>query len=185
MDGQTALLPYPPLSDDLNLVRGIFCYVIEAYKPFGISCLVQRSDGKVQVAIGDFDGKPINLAANSSEAILANSFAKQYVGLLVEFTKLVNVGKVLYYFSISDDTTMKLVDARVSINKFLGPGMLRDVFGKRIPTQETILIEVIDDVARDKIEKGQGFFARDLIIKPIRYRFLPNGDPCYVCIKRG
>ena len=174
------LLAYPPLAHDIGLVRGVFCYIIKPYKLSGISCLIARSDGDVRITVGDFRGNAIDLLAKSSIAVIANEFLKQYLAILIQYTKLVGVDKIIYYFSLRDDNTLVLVDARLSINKFLGPGMLRDVFGKRLPTQEVKGIEVLSNQLFEQLQAGTGIFRDDVILKPSRFRFLPTADPCYV-----
>lgn len=67
----------------------------------------------------------------------------------------------LFYFSSSG---CKLVDVMISANKFLGPGMLNDLFGNVVPIQDVITHVVLDD---DNIKKYNNKF-----IKPSRFRYL-------------
>lgn len=56
-----------------------------------------------------------------------------------------------------------LVDVKLSENKYLGPGMLRDIFSKISKVQGTV---VIDKVSESLCARYPG-----KIIKPSRYRF--------------
>ena len=175
-----SLLLYPPMSNDIGLVRGLFCYFIKPYKLSGVSCMVARSAGDVRVTVGNWDGESTDLRVNSGATVIANEFIKNYMAMLVQYTKLVGVDKIIYYFTLNDDNSLTLVDARLSVNKFLGPGMLRDVFGKQINTQEVLCIEMLSDKIQDRLNVGADMFSDGVIIKPSRFRFLPDGNPCYV-----
>jgi hypothetical protein len=83
--------------------------------------------------------------------------------------KAANIPNSLLYFSRIGDK-MHVVDAMISANKFVGPGMLRDLFGKIMPTQSVVSIDVMND---DNIKKYAGKF-----IKPSAFKYyLEDNNP--------
>ena len=63
-----------------------------------------------------------------------------------------------------------LADVRLAPNRFAGPGMIADVFGKLVPTIETLKIEVLDDRAMGVIKSGSGSCAAEnLPVGPSKY----------------
>lgn len=180
------VLPYPTLPNDIALLKGVFCYIVEWYAQTGLSCLVDRKNGN-RITIGDWAGNTIDLSAEDSTALLARLLVQQHAGLLLDFTKTAGVEVAQYYFVMADSTKFRLVDVRVSANKFLGPGMVRDVFGQRFDTQRVIKIDYLTEQLVVQIERRIGHFGNGVIIKPSRFVTMPDVgiDGCvkYVEIK--
>jgi len=162
------ILPYPVLSNDISLLKGVFCYIVEWYAQTGLSCLIDRKDGN-RITTGDWSGNTVDLSAEDSTALLARLFIQQHAALLLEFTKIAGVEVAQYYFVVIDGTKFRLVDVRVSANKFLGPGMVRDVFGQRFDTQRVIKIDYLNEQLAVQIERRIGHFGNGVIIKPSRF----------------
>ena len=53
--------------------------------------------------------------------------------------KLTGITKIILYISVNDDN-WELVDLRASLDKFYGPGMIRDLFGKIFPKERPLPI---------------------------------------------
>ena len=101
--------------------------------------------------------------------------------------QLIKIEQAQFYFAIEDELT--LVDMQLSLNKFAGPGMIKDIFGKIMKTQEIIKTEIIDNRAIEFINKGTGSYEGNLVIKPSRFRVYHNQatgvyTPLYVEVKR-
>jgi hypothetical protein len=79
---------------------------------------------------------------------------------------LIKVIDACYYFSVKDQPM--LVDVMIAANKFMGPGMLRDVYSSSFQTQEVIEVCTLDE---DNLSKHNGKF-----VKPSRFRYLMAGD---------
>jgi len=152
---------YPELynvSDNLKLFKGVFVYVIEPYPVKGYSLYIGFREDYSFFRIADFKSKEIGKddLDQQSQTVLAWS------ALLKEVMKSARVTDALFYFSAGKD--LRLVDVMMSANKFLGPGMLKDLFASVVPTQEVITHVVLDD---EEISKYKG-----KIVKPSRFRYL-------------
>lgn len=152
---------YPKLYnvlDNLKMFHGVFSYIIEPYPLNGISLYIGIRGEYVVCRIADFKSNEIgqeDLNDDSSIVLLWSQSLK-------EVMKSARVPDALFYFSVGDN--IQLVDVMLSANKFVGPGMLRDLFGKVVPIQNTIETIVID---QDEISEYKG-----KIIKPSRFRYL-------------
>jgi len=151
------LLPYPtiaPISECPEIV-GLFCYVIEAYEP-GVAVVIERMNDPA-ISIGDWSGNHLP----PTNELLSNT-----VPLLLKMMQHIALNQAEFFIS-SDGT---LVDVQLSINKFIGPGMLRDVFKSTIKTQ---IVDSIVTVDQTKIDELRG---KNFILKPSKYRHYMRGD---------
>ncbi len=185
------VLKYPELlSDKLLHVKDVFCYVLEHYGSSGLSVLVYRrpQDDQVVTICGDWDGNSIDLYDDNELSVIALDFVQNSLHLLVNTMALVKVDQAQYYFAVKDGELI-MVDMQTSLNKFVSPGMIRDIFGRIFNVQNALKTTVIDDVAIEAIEKGTGSYEGDLIIKPTRFRMFHDADqntyqPLYLEVKR-
>lgn len=164
------LLPLDPIEDISRRpeIKGLFCYVFKDYKP-GKSVLIARKEGNVGIKVGDWSGNQCSL--DESKVILALCPA------LLEVMKVAGIPQAQFF--LSDD--LKLVDVQVSLNKFLGPGFVRDLFSKVIPIQEQLEITVLTP---DKLKEIKANKTR-VILKPSRFRFITRNDkiqPLYAAL---
>jgi hypothetical protein len=176
------------LERTLPLIRDHLMYVIRWYKQDGISVLVQRDPKRDSVVVmyGDWAGNPLDLEDFDDEKVNAClKFTKSDLGLFVEMMKLIGLPQAQYFLSLDDELT--LVDMQVSLNKLAGPGMLRDIFSRRYPTQEVIKVEPFDDRVIEYAQRGTGTYEGDLIIKPSRFATIAEDDlvPLYTEIRRA
>ena len=180
-----AMLPHPEPLSDTNLVSGMLCYVIKYYQNVGISCLVARNGDNVAVSMGDWNGQTIDLSnTKDSMSLVAIDFLQHQAKQLIAISHAAGVKQAIYYFAL-DTGIPVLVDIRMSLNKFLGPGMVRDVFGKTFDTQQILKIDIMSEELLEHIKNGAGCFSSGVIIKPSRARFMEfNGQsvPLYVGI---
>lgn len=187
------LLPYPDIAefDSLPEINDKFVYVIKAYQLCGITVLIYMKDGNVFIRSGDFDGKIIN-PTNSNVILsdLVRKFINNYSGKIINLMSAVNISQAIYYI-INDNGVLRLVDLRTSINKFAGPGMVRDLYSKIIDTQEIIkTVRLTPDIIQ-AIKNGSGNFAGDLILKSSAFKTVTRGKspnlkmlPMYALVKR-
>lgn len=174
LDTLPKILAYPQLYDFNELennIRNIFCYVIKHYTNVGFSVLIYRQpkDDQVVVLCGDLAGNAIDLETDG----LINNHARIFIGeelyKYLKIMQLIKVEQAQFFFSIVDGQIV-LIDMQTAVNKMAGPGMIRDIFGNIVKTQEVLKIEVLDDRAIDAIKDGAGSYSGDLIIKPTRFR---------------
>lgn len=187
------VLSYPrylPFDNLQNVVKNLFCYVIRHYGNDGLSVLIYRQPEKDQVVVicGDWRGNHLDLSDNSPLSGSINNFLSKSLIELITIMKLIKIEQVQFFFAIVDGEFI-LVDIQSSLNKLLGPGMVRDVFGKVLKTQEVLKIEILDDRAIECIRDGSGNYGGDLIIKPSKFRMYHNEKdnsfiPMYVEVVR-
>jgi hypothetical protein len=178
------VLPYNkiPNFEPYSALKDIFCYIIKHYGNDGISVLVYRQKDKDQVVtiFGDWNGNNIDIIDSESDtkSKLCIEFSKTDLVKIVEAMRLINIDQAQFFFGI-DEQGLILCDIQISINKMVGPGMIKDIFGKILRTQEVIKTEIIDERAVEAILKGNGSYEGDLIIKPSRFRLNHLQDKTY------
>ena len=164
-----AILPYPQIKKfaEVPSIKGLMCHFIKPYVMSGVSVVIYESGKKLK--IGDFNGTTTKLSAigkgSPAYGLLAGSIPK--IARIMGHARIIQAE---YYFSDG-----KLVDVQLSINKFLSPGMIKDLFGKVIDIQETIKIAQ----ANDKEIKGI-----NAILKPLTFKTTSGSDmtPLYCMI---
>lgn len=166
-------LPYPkilPFSES-NL-SGKFCYIFKRYSTTnGIAAIIKRDQEYVTMRFADFTGKLLDLKKDRNLDEVLSHTSK-----LVIFMKYARITKTIFYFAI--DEKIRLVDMRMTLNKFVSPGFIRDMFGKLVPIQEAIGSPVIlKDEILDSLVNGKGDYAsKNFIIKPSAFKFIVRDD---------
>ena len=192
------LVKYPsiPSLPEAPDIVGLFCYIIKHYGGDGLVVAVNRmvgpkhiskqgaeSDIGLCIVYGDWAGNRIDIVDGSQRALSARYFHEHYLKKFVEVMKLIGAPALQFYLTVGKDDLM-LTDILTG-GKFTGPGLVRDVFGRVITTQEVIKIDVIGGTVLDLIERGTGSFSGDLIMKPSRARVSERtGGPLYAQVKR-
>lgn len=161
-------LPYPKIAtiQDTPELRNKFCYVLRAYPQQGIIMMVIRQAGDVCMRMFDFEAKMLDLEKDNGclPQIIEQS------PKIVKLMKLIGIPKALLYFS-DDKGIPRLVDVRLSLNKFVGPGFLNDFFGKVVPTQERVADPlVLSDEIMEMVPKCEGVFSQDVVVKPSAFK---------------
>lgn len=185
MSELASLLPYPPIpgADDVPELMGKMVYIIHNYRLDGLSALIQRSHQDVIYTFGDFDGNEYHLDVDGSHMVLCKRFITEMAVHITNVMVTIGVPKAVFYISVDGDD-MKLVDMRLSLDKLVSPGMLRDMFEKRIRTQQIYRVcgftkELLDELRsdnRDFIVKSSSFktIARDKSLLPLYARIRNN-----------
>lgn len=156
-------------------IRGKLCYVIEHYKPDGISALILRSDDNVVIQIGDWNGNNLNLEDETEPKLtIALDFLEKYSVNLCATMNLIKLSQAQFFFT--DD--LCLVDMQLSLNQFASPGLIRDLLSNIMQTQVIRKIVPLDDQLLQVIRDGTGSYEGDLIIKPSRFQM-------YDCLESG
>jgi len=180
-------LPRPIPIDEFMGIQGMFCYIIEHYGNSGLALLIQRTGTNVAMSIGDWDGNVIAPDdAKHPMHIKVNACLNSVAIMAYQVLKHIVVDQAIFYFATINDRFV-LVDVRLSLNKFIGPGMLQDVFGKVLETQKIICVEILNSTIMDSIMVGRDQFAPSVILKPSRFRFATVGTdpvPLYVEVLR-
>lgn len=187
--GSPSLISLPKLinNDTYSGLKGVFCYVLEHYGHDGISCLISRDGDKILLFVGDWEGNTIDLDKQGPLNKLAYDFLRLHAEPLLEIVKIINLKNAIFYLSPKSDGKFVLVDVRTSLNKFIGPGMLNDVFGKIIETPKVLNIATLTTELYESIVRGEGKYSGDIILKPSKFRTIPIGSshaPLYVEILR-
>lgn len=187
------VLPYPQLLslDVAPSIKDTFCYVIKHYGVDGLSVLIYRrpDDDQTVVLFGDWYGNNIDIQTKKPDKLTnaANDFVSKDVQTFINLMHSIGILQAQFFLSLDDEPT--LVDMQLSLNKFAGPGMIRDLFGKIYRTQEVRKTEIIDDRAMQAIEAGTGSYDGDIILKPSSFKLHHDQktnlyQPLYVEIRR-
>lgn len=165
------LLPYPdiPNIDDCPDIYGLYCYVVRSYSP-GVAAIIKLDNNDIAIVVGDWFGNKI--LPSHELWPQARWFLEKNAYNLANVMHPLGIAQAQFFVSISD----LLVDVQLSINKFVGPGMLRDLFSNTTDVQESIGAKILDDNVIKELKNGNGFVA-----KPTRYRWI-NDKPLYARI---
>jgi len=185
------ILAYPRILDfeDIPEIEGQFVYVIRHYVEEGLAIVIYRDlrEGDVYLSVGDFDGKPIDLTDEKHPLYSAAlEFVQHESSKFVAMMKVARIEKMILYISVNKDD-WELVDLRSSLDKFYGPGMIRDLFSKIFPTQDVIKTVALDETVLEAIKRGKGSYKGDLILKCSKFKTVGRGRellPLYARVKR-
>lgn len=183
-----SILPYKSYLPEkfVKNLKGITCNIIRHYGAEGLSVLIYRrpSDDSVIVVCGDWAGNAIDLIIKSPLSIAANEFISEQLPIFIKTMNIIKLEQCQLF--LTTDPLM-LVDIQVAIDKLASPGMVRDLFGKIIATQEILKVEQLTDNSVAAILAGTGSYANDIIIKPSKFRlenFNNSYIPFYVEVRR-
>lgn len=165
--------------DNVPEILGKFCYVLESYPNTGFSLLLYRDSGNINFKFGTFDGTEIDVLNNTKYRNYIDKVFKK-VGEYIRLLKLVNVSQLQLYFTIKNNKLF-VIDARTHFNKFLGPGMVKDIIAKcGVPFVKVLSTEQIDQDIIDRLKStGEQYvirpsypkmIVRDGILEPLQAR---------------
>ncbi len=186
------LLSYPNVFKvtELPELKNEFVYLIEAYPLHGLSVVASRvqTENGIQInwRLGDWDGNEINFLGKDGNAHWANKFMENYSQKILQIMQLIKLFQAQFYFSVVDND-LCLVDIRISLNKFTGPGMVKDIFGKVVRVQREIAkpnVLTPDDWV--KLSKNGKAYGQDIIIKPSAFKTIVRNKalmPMYAIAK--
>jgi hypothetical protein len=183
-------LPRPIPIEDYDGIAGLFCYVIKHYGYSGVACLISRDtkQDQISIAIGDWKGNIVDLSDKKHALIeVAYRFIDKHGDGLTRLMHAIQLTQAIFYFVPKNNGEFILVDLRMSLNKFVGPGMLRDIFGSVVETQDVIEVAHLDEPRLKSIREGKGIYSGSLILKPSKYRSITVGNnqsPLYIEIAR-
>ena len=171
------ILSYPRVQclSEVPELNNIFSYVIEQYEMNGLSVVAKRHDDGTTLKFGDWDGNEL------SSGTLVDSFMNDYASKLMTLMYRIKLDKIQFYFS-----GKILVDARMNRDLFLGPGMIKDLFSKLVPTQTIIGKPVV--LNKDNLELINGRkppYDKPVIIKATSFKTIVRGNemlPMYATV---
>lgn len=197
------VLPYPKMQHMAvaeAVLKDHLCYVLRHYGNDGIAVLILRNPKQDQIAVlcGDWKGNNIDLDGDSTDRLVqaALVFVQEDLKLFLELMHYIKLPQAQFFLALDAEGNLILTDIavvqiaqQVAMTKMVGPGMVRDLFGKIYRTQEVLKVEALDDRAIEYIAKGTGTYEGDLIIKPSKYTtFSPTDDdgiiPLYAEVRR-
>jgi len=168
------VLPYSPFLDFSKRIaqfKNMFCYVLRGYPRKGVAMMICRESGDVFVRVADFNGIILEPVRNKTVATVI----EKYLNRLVFTMKTIRLKQAIYYFSGEQDFT--LVDMRLTLDRFCGPGYLNDFFGKQgIPIQVSINQPIIlTDENIEMLSDSKGDYSGPIILKPSAFKFTMEG----------
>lgn len=169
-------LTYPKIYNltDVKELVGQFCYIFKHYPNDGRQLLVMREAGQVCLRLADWRGQEID----PTDKTQLNSQVVGYSSFIVHFMSASSIPKAIFYFS-SENGEPRLVDMRLSHNKFCGPGYLNDFIGKMgIPIQEKVGDPVVlkSDVIESIVKKDGIYTHGKYVVKPSKFKLIIRGD---------
>ncbi len=183
-------LPYPLIHklDVIAEIKNKFCYVIEEYPLEGIAMIIVRQHDYIGIRLADFNGKLIDVNDKGHKLYqYIEQIMKEYNQRIITTLKLIGIPKVVLYFS-ADAGIARLVDLRLSINKFCGPGYLHDFFAPQgIPVQNKVDTVILDEEQIENIQNAKGDYHKgSFFLKPSAFKFIIRDNiiiPLYGAIK--
>lgn len=168
-----SILPYPEIQklEKIPEITSQFVYVIKGYGNKGLSVLMHRKDDNIFYRFADFAGKILNPTKDKHCKLFLEKYAMQFLLLM----RTARIPQAMYYLVVEKDK-LRLVDMRVSLNKFAGPGMLRDLYSKIIDTQEVIKTIQLNPEVLEAIQKGTGSYEGSLILKTSVFKTVTRGN---------
>lgn len=187
-----AMLEHPrpiPIAE-YSGIKDAYCYIIQHYGHTGIACLIaRRSDSDtISLTVGDWDGNIIDLEdMKHTLTPIAKGFLARHAMDLSKLMHAIGLGQAIFYFALHVDNEFVLVDIRLGMDKFSGPGMVKDLCGKFVRVQETIKIDRLEEKLLESIMAGDGAYSGNIILKPSVFRsvaYQGKQIPLYVEIVR-
>ena len=159
MSNVPTIVPYPKIAhiEEVPEIKERLVYIIEGYKLDGISILLFFQDGGLGMRVGDWDG---NLFDEKKTKEIGVNYTEILCALMVK----ARIKQAQFYFSGD-----QLVDIRTHLNKMVGPGMLKDLCGKVVPTQNVIDIQPLSEDVLAGID-------RYVILKHSSFKVIVRGD---------
>jgi len=184
--------PYPKVLDLKNLheLEHILCYIQEHPGPEGFTILIERdvSNDDVYVMAGYLNGEAIELESDTSNtAEAAKRFIKEKIVDFLNLMRLVKIDRAQYFFSFRSGEII-LQDVQTGADKFVGPGLIRDIFSSLVQIPDIKKIEQLTSSNIEAIMMNTGSYEGDLMIKPSIFRIydgiLTHNIPFYVEVIR-
>jgi hypothetical protein len=173
-----------------SYLKDRLCYVIRHYGNDGITVLLTRQtkQDRIVALCGDWQGNNIDLMipVGNKHRDMAIAFVNNDLPLFIRTMQLIKLTQAQFFLAFGP-TGLILTDIQISLNKFAGPGMVRDIFGKIFPVPEVIKVEGLDDRAIEYIERGTGSYEGDVIIKPSKFSLFSQDKkavPLYAEMRR-
>jgi len=116
-----SMLAYPIVDDisKVNEMDGQFVYVLKAYPLDGLSVVIHRriikKEAIVNITFGDWDGNVVDLGKQSHLSNMVDNFMNNYSHKFVTVMRTIQLSQAQFY--IVNDSDLRLVDVRMSINK--------------------------------------------------------------------
>lgn len=173
--------------EDIPEIQEQYVYIVRGYEEAGLCVLINRHKGDVAIRAADWDANIIDLSEKGKQQDYFQKFIADNSLNIVNFLIAAKIQKVLLYITVEQEELI-LTDARISLDKFVGPGMLRDLFGKFIHTQDVIEIATLDDNLFKSIQEGRGKYDCDLMLKTSRFKTIIRDSemlPLYARVKRN
>lgn len=157
---------FPKFTNNKSLLHGKACHVIEPYDNNEvISIFILKIDDGFFVKILDKDGVHMELDALDKYEKIKTSLTDSLI-IAMNIQKLVGIKQSQLFFAITKDGPV-LVDM-FDGTKFASPGMISDIYGKKLKIQLTRSIE--------KFDQDKDYNA---IIKP-SIACYDNNEPVYI-----
>jgi hypothetical protein len=154
-------LPYPKIYElgQVPELKDKYCYVVKSYPLSGLAILICCDGDDLHLRFTDFNGVEVDPVEG------------KLLGIIITVMRTVKIKQSMFYFS-----DQRLVDVRLSANKFCSPGFIKDIFGKAgVPIQEYIDKPIqLDDNGMKLIMSNK--YDCGVIIKPSTFKSIIRND---------
>lgn len=169
-------LSYPeilPLENIKDELINKLVYIIQDYDDgIALNILINGEDNVIRFS--DWDGKLIEPLDND----LALQITNNYLANILQLLNVIKLSKCIIYIGRYKND-LAIVDVRTSLNKFVGPGMIRDLFSQVMETQRVNKVMPFEESTIEAIQDNKGSFEGNLIIKPSVFSTIENNQILY------
>ena len=174
VSGISKVLPFnaiQPVDEVKEIMNCGAAYILDSYEDDGFSLLLRISKEGTSFKFGSFSGDELDVTEDIKYKNHISDLLKNNIDKYIDLLKTVRVNQIQLYFAKYNDG-IALVDARPFFNKYLGPGMLRDIISKcGIDVPKTI--ELVPLVTQEILDKYKG---TNFVIKPATPKSIVRGD---------
>lgn len=158
-------------------LNGVFCYIQEYHAEEGYSVIIRRDGhGGLTIRIGDWAGNDLSPGDPLWSKILDGTESGVNFYTIAGIMAVSKVYQAQFFVSMPDKV---LVDVRMSLNKWLGPGMIEGLFGKMCRTAKTLLITNLTPDIVAQLDNKSGIFNGNLLLRPSSFRCNEDLRPTY------
>lgn len=132
-----------------------FCYILEGNDDNGFLMVLYKKDGTIGIKFTEYDGTVIDVLTHTSASYISSLFSKKLIDKFIEFINYAKIDILQICFVIIDDNLF-ILEAATHINKYLSPGMIKDVLTKcGVPSLPLHSIQVLSPDLVSSLRSGK------------------------------
>lgn len=170
----TKILPYnsiQPVSEVKEILGCGAAYIFDNYDDSSGFSLLLSVKPEVSFKFGDFEGNELDIVEDVKYKLFISDLLKDNINKYIELLQSARVPQAQFYF-INYKDRPALIDCRPFYNKFLSPGMLRDIISKcgiNVPE----IIDIVPSLNQEVLDKYKG---TNFIVRPSSPKYVIRGE---------